>query len=123
MVQPIGVRDEGDGSAVEELEEVFARLAPEVARDRPTLRDLTTIRAGVEVRRENVSEVWAWLAHPGLAVRQAEKLFRPATFTAVPRVKVQCTACGKETDRHGRGCRSRLWHGCADKHVEHAHHE
>ena len=89
LVQPIGVRDEGDGSAVEELEEVFARLAPEVARDRPALRDLTTIRAGVEARRENVSEVWAWLAHPSLAVPEAEKLFRPATFTAVPRVKVQ----------------------------------
>ena len=75
LVQPIGVRDEGDGSAVEELEEVFARLAPEVARDRPALRDLTTIRAGVEARRENVSEVWAWLAHPSLAVPEAEKLF------------------------------------------------
>ena len=68
LLQPIGVRDEADGNAVEELGEVFARLAPEIARERPALRDLTTIRAGVEARRENVSEVWAWLAHPSFAV-------------------------------------------------------
>jgi hypothetical protein len=41
----------------------------------------------VEARRENVSEVWAWLAHPGLVVPEAGKLFGPATFTAVRRIK------------------------------------
>jgi SAM-dependent methyltransferase len=87
LLQPVGVRDEADGSAVEELEEAFARLAPEIAGERPGSRDLATIRAGVEARRENVSEVWAWLAHPGLAVAEAGKLFGPATFTAVGRVQ------------------------------------
>ena len=89
MVQPIGVRDETDGKAVEELDEVFARLAPEIARERPALRDLATIRAGVEARRENVSEVWAWLAHPSVAVAEVAKLFGPATLTAIPRVTQQ----------------------------------
>ncbi len=60
-------------------------MAPEIARERPALRDLATIRAGVEARRENVSEVWAWLAHPGFAVPEAGKLFGPTTFTTVPR--------------------------------------
>jgi SAM-dependent methyltransferase len=91
LVQPIGVRDDADGTAVEELHEVFARLAPEVARDFPALRDLPTIRSGVEARRDNVSEVWAWLAHPNLAVPEAAELFGPATFAAVPRVTVQTT--------------------------------
>ena len=86
MLQPVGVRDEADGSAVEELEESFARLAPEIAGERPGSRDLGTIRAGVAARRENVSEVWAWLAHPGLAVPEAANLFGPATFTSVGRV-------------------------------------
>jgi SAM-dependent methyltransferase len=87
LLQPVGVRDEGDGTAVEELHEAFARLAPEIAADRPALRDLASIRVGVEARRENVSEVWSWLAHPGLAVPEARKLFGPAAFTAVRRVK------------------------------------
>jgi SAM-dependent methyltransferase len=89
LLQPIGVLDEADGTDVEELQEAFARLAPEIARERPAPRDLATIRAGVEVRRENVSEVWAWLAHPGFAVPEAGKLFGPATFTAVRRVRRQ----------------------------------
>ena len=87
LLQPVGVLDEADGAAVEELEETFVRLAPEIARERPALRDLATIRAGVEARRENVSEVWAWLAHPGFAVPEAAELFGPTTFTAVRRVR------------------------------------
>jgi hypothetical protein len=43
----------------------------------------------VEARRDNVSEVWAWLAHPGLAVPEAAKLFGPTTFTAVRQIKEQ----------------------------------
>jgi len=89
LLQPIGVRDEADGTAVDELEVAFARLAPEIAVEFPALRDLATIRAGVEARRENVSEVWAWLAHPGLAVPEAGNLFGPATFTAVARIQQQ----------------------------------
>ena len=87
LLQPVGVRDEADGTAVQELHEAFVRLAPEIAGERPAPRDLATIRAGVEARRKNVSEVWAWLAHPGFAVPEAGALFGPATFTAVRRVK------------------------------------
>ena len=89
LLQPVSVRDEADGTAVDELHEAFARLAPEIAGELPPLRDLATIRAGVEARRENVSEVWAWLAHPGLAVPEAGKLFGPTTFTAVRRIQEQ----------------------------------
>ena len=35
LLQPIGVRDEADGTAVDELEEAFARLAPEIAVESP----------------------------------------------------------------------------------------
>ena len=89
LLQPVSVRDEADGTAVDELYEAFARLAPEIAGERPWLRDLATIRAGVEARRENVSEVWAWLAHPGFAVPEAGKLFGPATLTTVRRITRQ----------------------------------
>ena len=52
---------------------MFRRLAPEIAAERPTPRDEATIRAGAEERSENVSEVWAWLAHPGLAVPRRKR--------------------------------------------------
>jgi len=86
LLQPISVRDEEAGHAQDELLAAFARLAPEIAAERPAPRDEATIRAGAQERSENVSEVWAWLAHPGLAVRAAGELFGPATFTSVPRV-------------------------------------
>jgi ubiquinone/menaquinone biosynthesis C-methylase UbiE len=89
LLQPVSVRDEADGVAVEELHEAFTRLAPEIAGERPGPRDLATIRAGVEARRENVSEVWAWLGHPGFAVPEAGNLFGPTTFTAVHQIKWQ----------------------------------
>jgi SAM-dependent methyltransferase len=85
LLQPIGVRNEADGTAVEELEEAFTRLAPEIARERPGVRDLATIQAGVDARRDNISEVWAWLAHPGFAVPEGAKLFGPTRFTFVRR--------------------------------------
>ena len=85
LLQPVGLRDDAAGTVVDELHDAFVRLAPEIAGERPAPRDLATIRAGVEARRENVSEVWAWLAHPGFAVPEAGKLFGPATFTAVRR--------------------------------------
>jgi ubiquinone/menaquinone biosynthesis C-methylase UbiE len=89
LLQPVGLRDEADGTAVDELNEAFARLVPEIAGERPSLRDLATIRAGVEARRENVSEVWAWLTHPGLAVPEGATLFGPAACTAVRQIKRQ----------------------------------
>jgi ubiquinone/menaquinone biosynthesis C-methylase UbiE len=85
LVQPIGVRDELNGQAVDELAAAFTRLAPELAAERPMPRDLTTIRAGAEERSENVSAVWAWLAHPGLAVPAAGTLFGPALLRAFTR--------------------------------------
>ena len=89
LLQPIGVRDEANGDALGELDAAFARLAPELAAERPTPRDEVTIRSGAEKRSENVSEAWSWLAHPGLAVPEAGTLFGPALLTFVPRVTEQ----------------------------------
>jgi ubiquinone/menaquinone biosynthesis C-methylase UbiE len=92
LLQPISVQDEVGGQALAELGAAFQRLAPEIAAERPRPRDEATIRAGAAERRENVSEVWAWLAHRGLAVPEAGTLFGPALFTAVPRMTEQTAA-------------------------------
>jgi ubiquinone/menaquinone biosynthesis C-methylase UbiE len=91
LLQPISVRDEADEAALDELVAAFVRLAPEIAAERPAPRDRATIRAGAEERCGNVSEVWAWLAHPGLAVPEAGTLFGPAVLTSVER-KTEQTA-------------------------------
>ena len=39
------------------------------------LRDLTSLRAGVEERRDNVSAVWTWLGHHDLENAEAAVLF------------------------------------------------
>jgi SAM-dependent methyltransferase len=86
LVQPISVRTGRDGRVLDEMYAAFVRVAPEIAAERSQLRDETTIREGVERRRDNVSEAWAWLAHPGMAAPEAGGLFGPARLTAVPRV-------------------------------------
>jgi ubiquinone/menaquinone biosynthesis C-methylase UbiE len=92
LVEPIGVRDEADGPAGDELVAAFTRLIPALAAERPVAREPAAILAGVEERRANVSEAWAWLAHPGLAVPEAATLFGPAELTSVPRVIEQTAA-------------------------------
>jgi hypothetical protein len=37
------------------------KVAPDIAANWPTYRDLDATLAGMEQRRGNVSEVWAWL--------------------------------------------------------------
>jgi ubiquinone/menaquinone biosynthesis C-methylase UbiE len=86
LVQPVGVRGPESGPILDELYAVFQHVAPEIAAERSQPRDEETLRAGFEEHSGNVSEAWAWLAHPGLGVPEAATLFGPATLTAVPRV-------------------------------------
>jgi ubiquinone/menaquinone biosynthesis C-methylase UbiE len=106
LLQPIGVRDAASGKVLDELGAAFTRLAPELAAESVAARDEATIRAGVDERRENVSEVWSWLAHPGFAVPEAGTLFGPASFTSVPRLREltadELWALFETTSRHHR---------------------
>jgi ubiquinone/menaquinone biosynthesis C-methylase UbiE len=93
ILQPVGVR--GSASAAEvldELDDVWARVAPELAAERPAPRDEATIRKEFEERRADVSEAWSSLTHPGLGVAEARDLFGPATLTAVRRVQERTAA-------------------------------
>ena len=47
-------------------------------------RGAEEIRAGVEARRDNVSEVWAWLTFRGLGRREAASWFEPAEIATWP---------------------------------------
>ncbi len=66
------------------LRAALAAVAPELGADWPIYRDLQTILAGAAERRENVSEVWAWLGSYEIGRRDAARLFQDAELTAVP---------------------------------------
>jgi len=68
---------------------VLSEAAPEIAAVLPPLRDLDTILSGVEERRANVSDVWAWLGHREVARPYAATLFRDVEIAAVPTVTEQ----------------------------------
>jgi SAM-dependent methyltransferase len=89
LLQPISVREKGDPHVVDELAAAFTRLAPVLAAGRPAPLDEAAIRAGVAERSDNVSEAWAWLAHPGLGVAEAATLFGPAQLTSLARATEQ----------------------------------
>jgi ubiquinone/menaquinone biosynthesis C-methylase UbiE len=89
LIQPVGVRAEASRGVLDELHAAFAQLAPEIAAELTPPRDEATIRAGAEERRDNISELWSWLSHPGLGVPEAGTLFGPAVFTSVPRQRAE----------------------------------
>ena len=66
------------------LRAIIARTAPEFAVDLPTYRDLDGTLAGAALRRENISEVWAWLGSYDIARGYAARLFEDVQVAAVP---------------------------------------
>ena len=66
------------------LRAAMARVAPELAAEWPTYRDLDDILAGVDERRGNVSEAWAWLGSYELARGYAAALFTDTQVAAIP---------------------------------------
>jgi SAM-dependent methyltransferase len=74
-------RSAGDQRAVRAA---MATAAPELAAEWPIYRDLDSTLGGVNERRGNVSEVWAWLGGYELARGYAAGLFDDTQVAAVP---------------------------------------
>lgn len=66
------------------LRAAMRTVAPGLAAGWPTYLDLARILAGVEARRGNVSEVWAWLVGYEIARRYAASLFDEAQVATAP---------------------------------------
>ena len=86
LIQHCALRHDDIATDDDALLSVLADAAPEIAAGWPPLRDIETILCGVEDRRENVSEAWAWLAHQPLARPYAGPLFRDVEIAAVPMI-------------------------------------
>ena len=111
-------RSAGDQQA---LRAAMASVAPALAADWPTYRDLDGTLAGADQRRANVSDVWAWLGGYEIAREYAADLFDGTRIAAVhpswstrPTRSTRCSArC-----RSGRGSPPRQRDAlCAESHA------
>jgi SAM-dependent methyltransferase len=84
LLQHCGLEERRSLDDQDALLSVLARIAPEIAAVWPTYRDLPSLLEGVEQRRGNLSEVWAWIGSYDLARSEAERLFEEVQVAAVP---------------------------------------
>jgi SAM-dependent methyltransferase len=84
LVSYFGLDDPRSAGDQQALREALATIAPELAAEWPTYRDLDSTLAGVGARRGNVSEVWAWLGSYALARAYAADLFDDVQVATVP---------------------------------------
>jgi SAM-dependent methyltransferase len=86
LVQYSAVRDPRTATDDDALMAALARAAPAIAADWPELRELDGFLTEAEQRRENVSEVWAWVGPHRVARPYAAGLFDDVEIVAAPTV-------------------------------------
>jgi hypothetical protein len=84
LLSYFGLEEPRSASDQQALGAALAQIAPEVAADWPAYRDLERTLAGAAARRDNVSEVWAWLGSYALARPYAADLFDEVHLATVP---------------------------------------
>ena len=85
LLSYFGLEDSHSAADQQAMRAVLAGVAPELAAEWPVYRDLDAILAGVAARRDNVSELWAWLGGYSVGRRSAAHLFEDAQVVLVPR--------------------------------------
>jgi SAM-dependent methyltransferase len=80
LVEPRSKRDQEAALAV------IRKVAPDMAASWPAYRDLDTTLAGMEQRRGNVSQVWAWFGSYDIAQDYAARLFGDVQVSVMPRL-------------------------------------
>ena len=75
LVQYFGLKEPRSKEDQDAVLAALARVAPDIAAGWPVYRDLDATLAGVEERRGNVSQAWAWLGSYDLAQDYAGALF------------------------------------------------
>jgi ubiquinone/menaquinone biosynthesis C-methylase UbiE len=63
----------------------LSRVAPDIAADWPAYRDLDATLGGVEQRRGNVSQAWAWLGGYDIGRDHAGRLFGDVRLAVTPK--------------------------------------
>jgi ubiquinone/menaquinone biosynthesis C-methylase UbiE len=91
LVQYCGLEEPRSKPDQEAALAAIGKVAPDIAANWPAYRNLDATLAGIEQRRGNVSEVWAWLGSHDIARDYAGRLFGDVQVAVMPKL-VQHTA-------------------------------
>ncbi len=86
LVQYFGLAEPRSKQDQEAVLAAIRMVAPDIAANWPTYRDLDATLAGMEQRRGNVSEVWAWLGGCDLGQDYAGRLFGDVQVAVMPKL-------------------------------------
>lgn len=86
LVQYFGLEEPRSKEDQDAALAAMAKVAPDIAAGWPVYRDLDATLAGVEQRRGNVSQVWAWLGSYDLAQENAGSVFGDVQVALMPRL-------------------------------------
>src|SRR6266516_6839483 len=86
LVQYCGLEEPRSKRDREAALAAMRKVAPDVAASWPTYRDLDATLAGLDQRRGNVSEVWAWLGSYDIGQDYASRLFGDVQVAVMPQL-------------------------------------
>jgi ubiquinone/menaquinone biosynthesis C-methylase UbiE len=86
LVQYFGLEEPRTKPDQEASLAAIAKIAPDIAAGWPVYRDLDATLAGVEQRRANVSQTWAWLGSHDVGQDYAGALFDDVQVAVMPKV-------------------------------------
>jgi SAM-dependent methyltransferase len=84
LIQYVGLQEQRSVDDQEALLSTLRRHAREIAATLPTYRDLDSTIAGVQERRGNIADVWAWLGSHDTGRDHAADLFEDLQLASVP---------------------------------------
>ena len=86
LVQYCGIEEPRSKRDQEASLAAIRKVAPDIADNWPVYRDLDATLAGMEQRRGNVSEVWAWLGSYDIGQDYARHLFGDVQVAVMPKL-------------------------------------
>jgi len=86
LVQYFGLEEPRSKPDQEAALAALGKIAPDIAATWPTYRDLDATLAGIEQRRGNVSEVWAWLSSYNIGQESVGQLFGDVQVAVMPKL-------------------------------------
>lgn len=86
LVQYFGLEEPRSKPDQEAALAALGKIAPDIAATWPTYRNLDATLAGIEQRRGNVSEVWAWLGSYNIGQESVGQLFGDVQVAVMPKL-------------------------------------
>jgi len=86
LVQYCGIEEPRSKPDQDAVLAAIRKIAPDIAANWPVYRDLDATLAGMEQRRGNVSEVWAWLGSYDIGQDYAGRLFGDVQVAVMPKL-------------------------------------